>query len=162
MTQPAVVTVQFDPPVGESIPAESLSMPGGAALEADHCYNSDDTDAVAEMETIQPVASPAAAPLAPAAAPLAGAPQEDVESSYPPGSWASPAAAPRLQIGMQLHLPQSWWPEDQLPECGYWLGTIVGISEGSQGSYLVECACDGYEASQNMAQEVGGDRSGGS
>jgi hypothetical protein len=122
------------------------SVQGGAALEADHCYNSDDMDAVAEMETIQTVASPAAAPLA-------GAPPEAVESSYPAGSWASPAAAPRLQLRMQLHLPQSWWPDHQLPDCGYWLGTIVGITGGSLGEYLVQCACDGYEVSKTWHQK---------
>ena len=122
------------------------SVPGGAALEADHCYNSDDMDAVAEMETIQTVASPAAAPLA-------DAPPEAVESSYPAGSWASPAAAPRLQLRMQLHLPQSWWPDHQLPDCGYWLGTIMGITGGSLDEYLVQCACDGYEASRTWHQK---------
>ena len=58
----------------------------------------------------------------------------------------------KSNIGKVVHVPQSAFPNDAAPECGYWIGKIIRSNMGGRGDEAIKI--DGEEIFTRPKSEV--------
>ena len=58
----------------------------------------------------------------------------------------------KSNTGKVVHIPQSAFPKEVAPECGYWIGKIVRSNKGGRGDLAIKI--DGEEIFTRPKSEV--------